>query len=569
MTATGSTICSGQPGTVTATVSPAMAGTYTWNTGATGATLSASPNATTIYTVTFTPTGGCPGSASAAITVNPTPVLTVSNATICSGQSATLTASSTVAGGTFTWNPGGINGSTLNVTPLTTTTYTVSYSSPAGCAAVNVNGTVTVNPTPSVTVNNLTICNGQSATLTATPTVPGGTYTWNTGATSQSISVNPSTNTTYTVNYSTAAGCAAASASGTVTVNPSPVLTATNATICAGQTATLQATATTPGGTFTWNPGGISGSSLTVSPATTTTYTLSYTSGAGCNAPNITSTVTVNPVATVSVNSPTICDGNSATLTATPSIPGGTYLWNTGATTASITVNPNTTTTYSVVYTSTAGCASPSASGTLTVNPTPVVSVNNDTICIGQTGSLSAVSTLPNGSFSWNPGGFTTPTIQVSPQQTTTYTVVFTSNLNCPSAPVSGTITVNPNPAITVSNVAICFGQTATLTATTSIPGGIFTWTPGNANGATLTVNPASTTTYTVNYSAGTGCAAVPQTATVTVNPIPTIVIPNDTICAGQTGTLTATPSVPNGTYSWTPGGQTTPAISGLSLIHI
>jgi hypothetical protein len=122
VTATGATICSGQPGTVTAAVSPAMAGTYTWNTGATGTTLTASPNATTNYTVTFTPTGGCPGTASAAITVNPTPVLTVSNATICDGQSATLTASSTIAGGTFTWNPGGINGSTLNVSPITTTT---------------------------------------------------------------------------------------------------------------------------------------------------------------------------------------------------------------------------------------------------------------------------------------------------------------------------------------------------------------------------------------------------------------------------------------------------------------
>ena len=466
-------------------------------------------------------------------------------------------------GGTFTWNPGGTTGNTLTVSPNNTTTYTVSYSTPAGCAAANVNATVTVNPTPSVTVNNSTICYGQTTTLTATPTVPGGTYSWSNGATTQSINVNPSVTTTYTVNYSTASGCAAPTASGTVTVNPTPTITASSATICAGQSATLTATTNTQGGVFTWNPGGITGSTLTVSPAVTTSYTLSYVSGAGCASNNATGTVTVNPVATVTVNSPTICDGNSATLTATPSVPGGTFLWNTGATTASITVNPNTTSVYSVIYTSAAGCVSPSASGTLTVNLTPVVTVSNDTICVGQTGSLTASSSLPNGSFAWNPGGYTTATIQDAPQQTTTYTVIFTSNLNCPSAPASGTITVNPNPAITVNNTAICAGQTATVTATTTIPGGTFTWNPGNVNGPTLSVSPAATTSYTVNYSAGTGCAAVPQTITVTVNAIPTLTIPNDTICVGQTATLTATPSIPGGTFAWSPGGQTTASITG------
>jgi hypothetical protein len=79
----------------------------------------------------------------------------------------------------------------------------VNYSTPSGCSATAVTSTVTVNPTPSVTVNNATICNGQTATLTATPTVPGGTYTWSNGSSTQSININPATTTTYTVNYST------------------------------------------------------------------------------------------------------------------------------------------------------------------------------------------------------------------------------------------------------------------------------------------------------------------------------------------------------------------------------
>jgi len=559
---TAATVCAGQPGTITASVSPQLPGTYTWNTGAAGTSLTASPNATTLYTVTFTAQGGCPGTATGVITVNPTPVITVNSPTICSGQSATLNASASVPGGTFTWNPGGTTGPSLSVSPNVTTSYTVSYSAPTGCAAQNATATVTVNPTPNITVNSLTICNGQTATLTASPTVQGGNYSWNTGSTSQSINVNPSTTTTYTVNYSSAAGCPSQSASGTVTVNPTPTITATSATICAGQSAILNATTNTQGGTFTWNPGGLVGSSINVSPAVTTTYTLDYISGAGCSANQASGTVTVNPVAAVTVNSVTICDGLSATLTATPSVPGGTFAWNTGATTASITVSPNTTTSYSVVYTSAAGCISPSASGTVTVNPTPVVTVNNDTICIGQFGSLTAISSLPNGTFAWNPGGFATGTIQDNPIQTTTYTVIFTSNLQCPSAPASGTITVNPNPAITVSNTAICLGQTASVTATSNIPGGVFTWNPGNVNGPTLTASPNTTTSWTVSYSAATGCAAQAQPVTVTVNGIPTLSIPNDTVCVGQSGTLTATPSIPGGTFAWSPGGQTTASIT-------
>ena len=563
VTVTNATVCAGQPATLTASVTPVMNGTFTWNNGTSGPTLTASPNATTLYTVTFTPIGGCPGNATGAITVNPTPVITAPGTSICTGQTATLTATASVPGGTFTWNPGGTVGNSITVTPNATSTYIVSYTTPAGCQATNVNATIVVNPSPTVTVNSATICLGQSATLTATPTVPGGTYAWSNNANTASITIFPSVTTTYSVTYTTGAGCTAPVASGTVTVNPTPTITITNATICAGQSATLNASTNTQGGSFTWNPGGMVGSSVTVTPLTTTVYTVGYVSGAGCASNNATGTVTVDPVASVTVNNVVICDGNSATLTATPTVPGGTYLWSNNATTASITVSPNATTSYSVVYTTAAGCVSPSASGTVTVNPTPIVTVTNDTICIGQQGSIAANSTLPTGTFAWNPGGFNTATIQDSPQQTTTYTVIFTSNLNCPSTPVSGTITVNLNPSITVNNTAICLGQTASVTATTNIAGGGFTWNPGNISGPTLTASPNTTTTWTVSYSAATGCSASPQSVTVTVNGIPSLNIPNDTICVGQTAILNATPSIPGGTYAWTPGNLTTSSISG------
>jgi len=562
VTTTGSVICAGNPGTVTATVTPSMPGTYAWNTGASGSTLSASPNSTTLYTVTFTPTGGCPGTSTAAITVNPTPVITVLGTSICSGQSATLIASASVTGGTFTWNPGGLTGNSIVVSPNSSTTYVVSYSLPTGCTASNANATVVVNPSSTLSVNNATICFGQPATLTAVPSVPGGTFSWSNNATGSSINPFPSTTTSYTVTYTTTAGCTAPSATATVTVNPTPVITSTSATICAGQSATLNANTNTQGGVFTWNPGNITGATITVSPQTTTSYSLTYLSGAGCTSNTATGTVTVNPLATVTVNNQTICDGNTAILTATPSIPGGTFLWSNNATSASITINPTINTTYSVVYTSGSGCVSPTASGTVTVNPTPLVTVSLDTICVGQTGTITATSSLSNGTFAWNPGNFSTATIQDSPNQTTVYTVIFTSNLNCPSAPATGTILVNPNPSINVSNAAMCSGQTVSVTASSSIQGGVFTWNPGNVTGPTLTASPTATTTWTVSYSAATGCSANAQNVTVTVNGIPTLTIPNTTICVGQTATLTATPSIAGGTFAWSPGGGTSSSVS-------
>ena len=68
----------------------------------------------------------------------------------------------------------------------------------------------------------MTICDGDSAVLTAIPTQPGGVYSWSPGGqTTPSITVNPSTNTTYTV--PTLGGCTPNNATGIVTVASSNI----------------------------------------------------------------------------------------------------------------------------------------------------------------------------------------------------------------------------------------------------------------------------------------------------------------------------------------------------------
>ena len=93
------------------------------------------------YTVTLVSknAGGSSNTASKTITVNPLPTVTVPSQTLCSGHTATLTAS---GASTYVWNTGG-TAATCNVSPTTTTSYTVTGTSSAGCKNTAV-ATVTV-----------------------------------------------------------------------------------------------------------------------------------------------------------------------------------------------------------------------------------------------------------------------------------------------------------------------------------------------------------------------------------------------------------------------------------------
>ena len=100
---------------------------------------------------------------------------------ICLGGSTILTAS---GASSYTWsaNAGGVNTSTVTVSPTSTTTYTL-LSADGTCSGSNVIQ-VTVTATPILSMNgNVNICSGNSTTLTANGT---GTIYWSTNS-----SMNP------------------------------------------------------------------------------------------------------------------------------------------------------------------------------------------------------------------------------------------------------------------------------------------------------------------------------------------------------------------------------------------
>ncbi|WP_156510968.1 MULTISPECIES: PKD-like domain-containing protein, partial [Emticicia] len=545
------------------------------------------------YTITATDASGCTSTTNVtvgAINITPTvpTAISASLATICSGQSSTLSA--TCNSGTATWySDSGLTSTiTSTVSPALTTTYYVSCVGSGGCKSISGNVTINVNPTPTaptgISASPATICSGQSSTLSATCST--GTVTWYSNAALTNLisnSVSPGSTTTYYVACVSASGCKSATGSIAITVNPTPTaptgISASPLTICSGKSSTLLAACT--GGTVTWyNDVTLTNTiSNIVSPTSTSTYYVACLSNTGCRSTFGFVAVTVNPVpsapTSISASPATICSGQSSTLSATCST--GTTTWYSDAAltnTVSNTVSPTTTTTYYVSCVSALGCKSTPGNISITVNPIPSaptsISASPITICSGQSSALSA--TCSSGTVTWytNNALTTEVTSPVSPTSTNTYYVACVSTAGCKSSVGNITVTVNPTPPtptnISVSPTTICVGQSASLTATCA--SGTITWYTNAALTTVVatTVSPIITTTYYVACMSGLGCNSASENVTVNVNPTPSaptgIAASSTTICSGQSSTLSATCS--SGIITWYTEAALTNAVSSL-----
>ncbi|HRO08393.1 MAG TPA: SdrD B-like domain-containing protein [Saprospiraceae bacterium] len=531
-------ICEGE--TVVLTASGSV--TYLWSTGETTSSITVNPAVTTTYSVTVTNEFRCVDETSITLVVNKYPVGQISGSNVCLGESTTLTAS---GGAAYEWNTGETTAS-IDVDPITKTTYTVSITSAEGCQVV-LSKEVDVYPLPVVTISgNNFICIGSSTDLTASG---GSNYLWSTGATTSTITVSPVQTTTYTVTVTDVNGCTA-EASIVVQVNGlsiSASITGDNE-ICQGESTTLQGVLN--GGTATsylWSTGAVT-SSITVSPGTSTTYTVTITDSNGCTAA-ASRLVTVRSLPQASITGPDgVCIGSTATLTASG---GVSYLWSTGATTASITVSPSSATTYTVTVTNSFGCVS-TASKVVSVNPLPIVNISGNTsICINEETTLTASGGV---TYIWSTGA-TTSSITVSPSVSTTYSVTATDSNGCKNS-ASILVTVNGltiNASITGDDI-ICSGESTVLTGV--LTGGTaasYLWSTG-ATTQSITVSPTSNTNYSVTIQDINGCNGT-ASKLVTVQPLPLAAITGpDAVCIGSSATLTASGGV---SYLWSTGATT------------
>jgi len=309
---------------------------------------------------------------------------------------------------------------------------------------------------------------------------------------------------TYSFQFQDANGCPK---TVTGTFQGSPTLSYPQSAYCQNNTNPSPTITGTVGGTYTGSPAGLSISSgtgvINLASSTAGTYTVTYTTpavpGPACPA---TFVVTINPVPTVVVNSPTVCVGATATVTATPT-PAGTYnyAWTVpgGASAPGNVATFGTTTagTYSVIITNpTTGCVSTSASGTVTLNPLPTVTVNSPAVCAGSPATVTATpGSAGTYSYAWTiPAGATAPG-NVSTFSTTvagTYSVIITNTTTlCPSASASGTVTLNPLPIVVANDVSVCATSTVAVSASGA---NTYTWAPStylsSGSGSSVTFTP-------------------------------------------------------------------------------
>ena len=511
-------ICEGDSTTLTASGGTS----YLWSTGDTTASISVSPSSTTTYTVTVSD-GGDSDDDDVIVTVNPLPTADAgTDVTICEGDSTTLTAT---GGDTYLWSTGATTAS-INVSPLSNTTYSVTVTT-NGCSA-NDDVMVAVNPVPIADAGvDVIICEGDSTTLTASG---GASYLWSTGATTASINVSPAATIIYTVTV-TSNGCSS-NDDVEVTVNPLPTANAgVDVSICEGDSATLTASG---GDSYLWSTGATT-ASINVSPTSTTTYSVTATSN-GCSS-NDDVEVSVNTIPTANAGTDvTICEGDTTTLTASG---GDTYLWNTGATTASINVSPSSTTIYSVTV-ATNDCSS-NDDVEVMVNPMPNANAGVDVgICNGDSTILTASG---GGTYLWSTGE-TTATITVSPNSTTLYSVVVTNN-GCSDSDDVTVIVGSPVVANAGADVTICDGNSTILSAS---GGTNYLWNTGETT-QSISVNPSSTLTYTVIVTTN-GCSDI-DSVTVNVDSAPNVSAGSDVaICEGNSTILTASGAT---NYFWSP----------------
>ncbi len=555
-----SPVCGGA--TVTYTTPSISGATYNWVLGS-GGTISsgqgsnsivvnwanATPDVAYASTVQVTVNnGGCTGSATSNITVNPkaNPSLT-GDAARCHGQSGTYTTPFVVNGRSYTWTlvnaPTGsvfaanngttftglnansvvVNWANTGTAPVNATVQVVETPAVGSCTGTSTFN-VTVNPLPVVTISGpAQVCQNTTVAYNATPAQTGLSYAWNvTGATSWSgqgtgtinvtwgtangvISLTATNNGTSCTNTATNNNFAVA-----VTLNPQPAIaTPPGTTACAGSTLTYSVQNPQVGLTYTWSNTGATSATVLGGG---TQYQVTWTNLPG---------------------------NGSITLTAATS--GGVTC--TGSITRNITIAPNPT---------------PSITGATAVCPN-----------VDQTYSTPFQSgdtyqwTLPAGTFQVTGGSLTGNTVTVRWNQVATPTVravtVLETTQNGCTGTASVNVTVNPAPTPNISgNTNVCAyigaydgittNNTQTYTVTNPVnAGSSFQWSivPSSAGVFTGASSGVGVTTVTIQWNEPTTASTITNVLRVveTANGVPT--------CSGQTDL--------NVTVNWNPK----PVISG------
>jgi hypothetical protein len=455
--------------------------------------------------------------------------ITPSSSVLCPGQSVEIQVTGNIS--SVSWSPGAglssTTGATVQASPNQTTTYTATVLDPNGCE-LELEALVVVAPNPvlGLSSNSLTLCPGESDSVTASGAEQ---YVWSPAAglsTTQgpTVTIQPGQSTTYTIIGISDLGCES-TIQLPVTVAANPVLTFSpqNPLICEGEQITMSASGASQ---YNWAPApgliSTSGNQATFGPLSNQTYTVEGISAEGCVS---TADITVEVFAPFqSVIDPpgVICaSGNSLIMTAG----GESGTWSgTGITNASTgQFSPQTAGAgnHQITFVPNNPCALPS-NLTITVTQDADATVfSPGELCLYEA-PVTLQSLTPGGTWA-GPGiidpsaGLFNPTVA----GLGVHTVFYTVGNPCPSTQFMNVlVSTIENLSIVGANQACLNGGQVSFGATE--PGGLWSG-PGIANVINGTFNPiaAGPGVHQIQYTILGDCGrTATHTITVHANPV-------------------------------------------------
>jgi gliding motility-associated-like protein len=585
---------------------------------------------TVTYNVTATTPAGCTSTiAPIVITVNPNPNVsaTPTSATICSGATTGIVLTSNVSGTTFTWTVSqtGASGATAGtgstigqvLTATGTTAGSVIYTitpSASGCASGSpVSVTITVNPLPTATATPSTqsICDGAATGISMTSDLGATTFDWTVSQTNVTggaagsgtsisqlldlTSVTTAGSAVYTITP-TDNGCAGTPITVTVNVNPidNPAFSYSSSTYCQTGTDPSATITGTPGGVFSVTPStGLVIDTLTglidLSASTLGSYNITYQTNGICASNSIVAiTITTAPSALFGYAANVCSSDPNPTPTFGPGASAGVFtaspsgLVFVDSLTGEVDLTGSIAGTYTITNSiaSGGGCASASATGTITISQAATVNAGlNDTICELGTmtltgimgGSATSVVWSTNGTGTFNDTTLLSPVYTPSAADVAAGTVVLTVTTNdpaggCNAATDFAVLNITPldSATFTYSGGTFCQSGTDPIPTITGVAGGVFTAAPAgisfiSTSTGEIDLSASALGTYTVVYTTNGPCPST-DTAIVTITTAP---VATFSFTSGATSfcqsdnnpTPVFAPGASAGTFTVTPAG--------------
>ena len=345
--------------------------------------------------------------------------------------------------------------------------------------------------------------------------------------------------------------------------------------------------------TFEWKKDGVTMEnevSSTISVNDAGTYSvIAIGTGIGgsgnCNSESDSAIITKVSSPAPSVDDESVCDGDTATFSTVDLGDGFTYQWylndeaidgatSNEYTTSALSLNEDGD-IYKVIVTDTNNPTSCTGddSGTLSVKTNPVPSVDDESVCAGDTATFSTVDLGDGFTYQWylndeliagaTSNEYTTSALSLN-EDGDIYKVIVTDTNNPTSCTGddSGTLSVKTNPAPSVDDESVCDGDTATFSTVDLGDGFTYQWYLNDELIAGATSNEYTTSALSLNEDGDiykvivtdtnnpTSCTGDDSgTLSVKTNPAPSV--DDESVCDGDTATFSTVDLGDGFTYQW------------------